>query len=687
VHSLRAGRHAGSIAGTLPLPSTRGSRWAALTLAVTVFGVVVVVATAWRSRAVPDAGVVFSSWPDHLVTIVCFGVTGTVLLDRRPDLPFGWLLAGGCALHVIGVTISLPSALAVLDGHRDPVALWGITAGSLLFVQLPIQGLINVRFPTGRPSSRRARAMEVAIVVGGILAVAGGVFGATANFRTDPPIPALAGVEHPLTGGTTIGRVADGMQAFAPVVVLLTLVAGIGVVIRFFRAEGLVRQQLKWRAADVMISLVLFPFAITTGVGFVDRADNLVFVLTLAIPVLRYRLWAIDTIIRRSAVYAVVTVVLGLGYVAVTVAGARLVSERVGATVAAIAVAAAFAPFRSRAQRVVDRLFYGQRSEPYRTLTDLGRRLDGAAVHGQVLRAIVEGVTESLRLPYAAIERAGDRTTLAAAGEPGPVIERWPLTYEGQVEGWLVASARRGEATFDGRDRELLGDLARHAGVAVHAEALTADLLSSRQRLVTAREEERRRLRRDLHDELGPVLTGLGLNLDAARARLASDPATAERHIVDARSASSQAIADLRRVVYGLRPPALDDLGLVGAVRAQAERLRADSSLVITVEADEMQGLPAAVEVAAYRTAIEAVANTVRHAGARSCSVRLRRVGCAVHVVVEDDGVGGNGWAPGVGLTSMRERAEELGGTFAASAVAGGGARVVATLPLPEPNP
>ncbi|MDP9075282.1 MAG: histidine kinase, partial [Actinomycetota bacterium] len=398
-----------------------------------------------------------------------------------------------------------------------------------------------------------------------------------------------------------------------------------------------------------------------------------------------YRLWAIDTIIRRSVAYAVITVVLAVGYVAVTLAGARLVSERVGATVAAVAVAAAFAPLRERAQRLVDHVFYGHRSDPYRTLTDLGKRLDATGSHSDVLSRIVAGITDSLRLPHAAIERAGDGSILAAVGEPGAVSERWPLTYEGQVEGFLVASPRRGEDAFDERDRQLLGELARHAGVAVHAEALTADLLLSRQRLVTAREEERRRLRRELHDELGPVLTGLGLTLDAARARLATDPTIAEGHIVDAKSASNQAMADLRRVVYGLRPPALDDLGLEGAIRAQADRLQSGTDLNITLEADALPMLPAAVEVAAYRTAVEAIANTVRHAHAQRCSVRLQLLAAnELRVDIEDDGHSGGAWVPGVGIASMRERAEELGGTFTAGPVAGGGARVVASLPLPE---
>ncbi len=667
---------------------SRGSRWAAVTLAVTVFGVVVVVACVWQGRNLPGAGEAFHQWPADLGTIVPFGVAGAVLLDRRPDLPFGGLLSGGCALHVVYVLVHHSAALAILHGDNSSLARFGLVAGSLAFVQLPIQGLVNVRFPSGRLSSGRARVLEVAIVAGTAVVIVGGFLGATSLRDRSSSIPAVARWQNPLTAGSAVGRVADGAAVLAPIVVLLTLVAGVGVVVRYFQAEGLVRQQLKWRSVHVLVSLVLFPVAVSgTGLGPVDSIDNTIFVLTLAIPVLRYRLWAIDTIIRRSVAYALVTVTLAAGYVAVSLAGARLASERVGQLVAAVGVAAAFVPVRDRAKRFVDRVFYGQRSDPYRTLSALGRRLDAAAVYTDVPPAIVAEVTESLRLPYAAIERAEDGTVLAVIGEPGPVVERWPLAYEGRVEGYLVASPRRAEDAFDERDRQLLGDVARHAGVAIHAEALTADVLASRQRLVTAREEERRRLRRDLHDGLGPLLTGLGLNLDAARGRLDADPNGADALLVEAKQAAAQAIADLRRVVYGLRPPALDDLGLAGAIRAQTDRLGAGTDLNITVEVDPLPALPAAVEVAAFRTAIEAVTNTVRHGRARSCTVRLRVADPGeLRVEVQDDGVSSNGsqrWAPGVGLTGMRERAEELGGRLVAGPRPNGGAEIVATYPLP----
>jgi signal transduction histidine kinase len=290
------------------------------------------------------------------------------------------------------------------------------------------------------------------------------------------------------------------------------------------------------------------------------------------------------------------------------------------------------------------------------------------------------------------VAAAGDAGDAAVAGR----VERWPLTYQGTPVGHLAASPRRGEPAFDERDRRVLADLARQAGPAVRAEALTADLLDSRQRLVTAREEERRRLRRDLHDGLGPMLTGLGLNLDAARTALAAarradgpaapDVARADELVARAKEASSQVITDLRTMVYDLRPPALDDLGLAGAVKVHAERLGTGTGLQVELHAGELPDLPAAVEVAAFRTAVEAIANAVRHGDARRCSVRLATSGAQLVLEVTDDGRSAGEWRPGVGLTAMRERAEELGGTLAAGPSAAGGL-VAARFPLPVDDP
>ncbi|MFC2176815.1 histidine kinase [Actinomycetota bacterium] len=663
-------------------PRAYPSRWAAGVLVVTVLGAM---AIAWLELAGRNggSGSVVGDSLTTLVTVISFGVAGAVLIDRRSDLLFGWLLAGAAVTQVILAWAVLSAAAALEAGSESSLVGWGLAAGSLGFIPVAVHGLVLVRFPSGTPISRSARVLEFGIIVGTVLVVVGGLFGATS--LRDVALPLAAELQHPLTGGTTIGKIGDALLLVAPVVVLLGLVAGVGVVARFLRADGIERQQLKWMATWVIVSLALFPFAVGGLTDVIDPFVSLLFVVMLAVPVLRYRLWAIDTIIRRSAVYGLVTVSLVCVYVALTALGAGLFSERVGASVAAVAVALGFVPLRNRVQRFVDRVAYGSRNDPYRAISDLDRRLSEIAAPGQVLPALVETIASSLRLPFVAIERI-DGSPLATHGRPGATTERWPLVYEGVVEGELVASPRRGEEEFDQRDRQLLADLARHTGAAVHAEALTADLLASRQRLVTTREEERRRLRRDLHDGLGPVLTAIGLNLDAARSQLRTAPEAAGHYLDDAKAAATQAIDDIRRLVYGLRPPALDNLGLIGAIRLHTDRLRTERTRV-DVFAEELPTLPAAVEVAAYRTAIEAVTNAIRHGGAKICTVSLHTAPGEFVVDIQDDGSSTGPWVPGVGLTSIREQSDELGGSVKAGPIDSVGARLTARFPLPEAQP
>jgi signal transduction histidine kinase len=252
--------------------------------------------------------------------------------------------------------------------------------------------------------------------------------------------------------------------------------------------------------------------------------------------------------------------------------------------------------------------------------------------------------------------------------------------------GDLVAAPPHGLTALDGRDRPVLATLAQLVAGSIRAEALTADLLDARHRLVAAREEERRRLRRDLHDGLGPVLTGLGLNLDAARSQLDRDPDRVAAYLTNAKDASAQVIADLRDLVYGLRPPALDELGLVGALRVQTDRLSRDAGILIELVSPDELSLPAAVEVAAFRTVVEAVTNVIRHSPAAKVRVELACGPHGLSIDVTDDGGPAPTWTAGVGLTGMRERAEELGGRCIVGPTPDGG-RVQVTFPLGRISP
>ena len=462
------------------------------------------------------------------------------------------------------------------------------------------------------------------------------------------------------------------------------------VAVRFRRSVGVERQQLKWFVFAVVVLVLVAVNAFTPAPApewVLDVALQGVAVAA-GIAILRYRLYDIDLVINRSVVYVVLTALVVATYVAVVALLGRLFEPN-GLPVALVAtgvVAVVFQPLRERLQRAVNRLMYGQRDDPYTALSLLGRRLEAAIPAGQVLPQVTETVAQALRVPYAAIElRHGDTFEAAAShGRPGPIALQLPLVYQGDTIGRLVVAPRAPGEPFSAADIRLLEDLARGAGVAAFAVRLTSDLQRSRERLVVAREEERRRLRRDLHDGLGPTLAGIGLQIETVRGLVRDDPHAAEALLATLKTETQAAIASIRTIAYNLRPPALDELGLVGALREEGARFASNGrGLRISITAmEDLPALPAAVEVAAYRIALEAMTNAARHAGATSCVVRVA-ANDGLDVDVRDDGCGvPPDFRLGVGVSSIRERVSELGGTFTIEGRAAGGTRVLAHLPL-----
>jgi signal transduction histidine kinase len=345
---------------------------------------------------------------------------------------------------------------------------------------------------------------------------------------------------------------------------------------------------------------------------------------------------------------------------------------------AALTAAIVLAPARQRIERLVNRLLFGQRDEPYAVLSGVAARLETTGSVERLLPEFTDQVAAALRVPYVAIE-IGDQLVLEhfSSGTAVPDPERFPLIQQGARIGTLLVGHRAGERAFSRSEVRLLEDLARQASTAVANLLLTEDLRRSRERIVTAREEERRRLRRDLHDGLGPVLSGAAMMIDAGRNLVQSDRQAADQQLSDARQQVRSAIEDIRRLVYALRPPALDELGLVAALREQGSR----SSVEVTIHADDpFPQLPAAVEVAAFRIVSEAMTNAARHARATACSVDLR-VNGALEIDVVDDGTSAFSWQPGVGIISMRERAAELGGECEVGPDPDGHGRVHARIP------
>jgi signal transduction histidine kinase len=375
-------------------------------------------------------------------------------------------------------------------------------------------------------------------------------------------------------------------------------------------------------------------------------------------------------------------------YTAVVITVAALVPDHHAwwpSALAAALTALVLIPLRDKLQHGVTRVVYGRWHEPYEVLAGLGERLEAAADIDRLLDAAVAELTTGLDLRDVSVRDldgtvvtgTGDAPGTARAAVPRSAASVVPGTIAGADPGTasiplLAYGTPAGSLTYRAPDRplsaaeeRLLHDLARQLGGALHARLLREDLQRARERLVLAREEERRRLRRDLHDGIGPALAGLTLKTETARALLPPGSDGASRLLHGLSEEIRRTVIDVRRLVEGLRPPALDELGLAGACAQAVERLTAGSGLAASVDAcDDLPALPAAVEVAAYRIVVEAVTNTVRHARARHCRVSMARTPAGLAVEVTDDGAGLHASGhDGHGLAIMRERAEEIGGT------------------------
>jgi two-component system, NarL family, sensor kinase len=625
----------------------------------------------------------------NVVVAVAFPFVGAVIARHRPGHVLAWvysaagvgaavtLFSYGYARHALELSPgTLPAAVA-----SGWLSSWVWATGVVPLVTLGV-----LLFPDGRLPSRRWRPVAAA-------AVAAMVLLAAAQALRPGPLANHPVVDNPLGIGSAAAMDAVGGVGLA-VFGLAFLASAVSLIVRWRRGQPRERRQLRWllyAAAVLLMSFAVDLLVDSAVTSYLGAGALALLPVAIALSITREHLYDIDVIISRSLVYAVLTAGVIVTYVVVVAAVGGLLGSRadlVGPLIATGLVAVAFQPARELLQRLAARVVFGDQADPYASLAGLGRRLEAALEPHAVLPAVVETVAASLRLPYVAIElaEAGELREAAAYGDPTGWSTALLLTHQGETIGRLVLGQRSAAETLSGRERRLLEDLARQAGIAVHVVRLTTALQRSREQLVVAREEERHRLHRDLHDGLGPSLAAMTLQLDVLRRRIPPEAEEA-RALADAIKADLQAaIPEIRRLIDGLRPPALDELGLLAAVREQVLALNgraAESGLEVTVTADgELPPLGAATAVAAYRIATEAVTNTLRHAAARHCNVRVACNG-ALEIDVEDDGRGiPEGTPPGVGLQSMRDRAAELGGYCSVGPNPGGGTRVHARLPL-----
>ena len=624
-------------------------------------------------------------------------LVGGLILARPPRNPVGWLIVGHalcftlaefCRQYALFGVLTRPGSLPFAHALAWPAYwLWG--PGLILGL-----ALLPLYFPDGRlPSPRWRPALWFIVAVMAFV---------TLNMAFRPGDVETPGVANPL-GLLPIPGLVERMGVVFDLLWMVAVLTGlVSLAARFWYAAPEQRRQIQWLGYALAL-LLAGELTLPSSGLFTELASLLLFAgvwAAIGVAMLRYRLYDIDLIVNRTLVYGALTaLVIGVYVALVAYLGALFNSSAnlaigLGATGV---VAVLFQPLRERLQRGVNRLLYGARDEPYTVLALLGRRLEASLAPTAALTTIVETVVHTLKLPYAAIMLAPSVEPVAVARRDDGAGERRtvsvPLTYQGEAVGELRVAPRAGEPGLSAADRRLLDDLARQIGVALSAARLTVDLQHARERLVAAREEERRRLRRDFHDGLGPTLAAQMLKVGSARHFLTRDPDIAERLLAELEHDIGAATQEVRRLVHDLRPPALDDLGLAGALRLLAVHYGGEGGMgpgprVVVEAPPDLPPLPAAVEVAVYRIAQEALTNVVRHAGAPRCRIGLAVARAAVgrpHVVLQvvDDGRG-IGPAPrgGVGLHSMRERAAELGGSCAIEPGPGGGTMVRADLPI-----
>jgi signal transduction histidine kinase len=571
---------------------------------------------------------------------VSFGLCGALIAWHRPSSALGWMYAaGGFCQTMSALTAPLGQ---LLSDHG--AAEWVQRLDSTVFqwawpVNITLIPISLLLLPDGRLASRRWRPVAIAVGVTAPLFV----------------LEVGLGPEHPADLARSYLTVGDGtydsltwLWTVSEVRWAISVLIGVVcLVVRYRHGNEVVRRQLLWLvvAAAVIVAAVV-PWALVAGTPLAVLFTIPLLPAAVAAGVLRHQLLDIRLVVARGLTYGLLS-----GVVLAAYAGLVVVLSDVAS---ALLVALIALPLRSRLQAAVDQLLYGERGDPLKVASRVGRSL------GAGLPETLDEIRMALRLPYVGV--VVDGQLLASGGAlDGPSAE---LPLEG---GTLVVGLRTGETRLDPADERVLVLLSGPLATAVHATTLLKQLQVSRERLVVAREEERRRLRRELHDGLGPLLTGVALSADTA-ANLAGGTADAalQEKLSEVRSDTRSAIQEVRRIVDNLGSPALDSLGLVEALRIRADQVsrRSDGAELRTVvEAVELPPLPPAVEQAAYRIATEALTNVIRHSHATSVVLRLGADEAGLHCEVLDDGGHTSAWRPGVGIVGMRERVAQLGGS------------------------
>jgi signal transduction histidine kinase len=676
----------------------------AITLALCL-GTVVFLALAWSVPKLPNE---FGFKGYAIAYALLVGGLGVVLADRRPSNPIGWIF---CALGVIAGTMALTTEYArwalIHEGGRPPGGLYAAWLQEWVWIPLIVGlGVVGWIFPEGRFLSRRWRtAMVVACAVAAVPMVLNALL---------PRLTIFAGFDNPV--GLDEPWVQGAANASAGLVLPVLFGGAAAATVRFRRRSGDERQQIKWLLLAVMaVGLVLTYYGILLGIILAtgtdptkgaDWPEYLAIASFLAVPisvafgVLKYRLYDIDVVINKAVVYAVLAVFITGVYLTVVVAAGSLTgyaSNPILSGIAAAVVALAFQPARRGAQRLANRLVYGERATPYEVLAQLGARLAGEYAADDVLDRIATALAGGIGADRVVVwlNSGGELRPAAVWPEGAPAapiaasvaaltatedgMRSFPVRLQGEILG-AIGVHKPASDPLTSADEKLVGDLAAQAGLVLRNARLIEELRASRRRLIEAQDEERRKIERNLHDGAQQQLVALTVQLGLLE-RQAEDPDTVRASATRLKDALQDALDELRALARGIYPPLLADQGLAAALEAQSRK----AAVPTTIESGGIGRYPREIESAVYFCALEALQNVAKYADATSAVVRLGERDGRLEFEIADDGRGFDPIATsyGTGMQGMVDRLDAIGGTLEVSSESGRGTMVLGRIALP----
>jgi len=651
-------------------------------LTAAVLGVVATVylGLSWREPLPPGS---FGFRGFTLLFVLTFGLIGTLIASRQPTNPIGWIFLGGAvlsgaqelaqdyALYAVPRGASLAAEAAWI-----PAWIWIPGTGTIVFLLL--------LFPDGHLLSPRWRWAAWFGGVGLAVAVIGLAF-------APGPLENFGSVENPY-GVEALRFLGDSGNTGLALYGLSAMLAAASTVLRYRRSTGVQRQQLKWlvvsglfMAIALSLSFVAQAFSSIAGSGAYLWVSLIVIAAFLSIPVatgiaiLQYRLYDVDVVIKKTLVFGIISAFLTAVFLAA-------LAVTLGGIVGGVLVAITFRPVRDGARRIADRLVYGKRATPYEVLTEFSGRIAETYAADDVLPRMADVVRNATGAKIARVwirVDAGLRPVASSPADAPPLSElpdggTFPVHLHGEELGALTVDMPANDALDPTREK-LVHDLASQAGLLLHNVRLLEELRGSRRRIVTAQDEERRRIERNIHDGAQQQLVALAVKLKLADGLVDRDPARAHEALAMLQADAHEALEDLRDLARGIYPPLLADKGLAAALEAQARK----SALPVSVQANGIGRYSSEVEAAVYFSCLEALQNTAKYAAASAAAVTLAEGDGSLSFAVRDDGEGFDPAtvARGSGLQGIEDRVAALGGSVSIESGPGRGVIVRGRIP------